>query len=232
MFEQRSMKPELIDASDCDVSTVRQSHAFMRWVNRFFGGTAAVKAFIREAAAAHTSDRPLEILDIGAGTGDIAHCATAWAQRRGIAVRFTCIEKDVTAMELGKLRDETSSIEYVNTDVFEYHPNRCFDYATASMVLHHFDAAQIAALLRHLRPFVRKGLFVNDLHRSMFTYASCLAVCPFLPADVRHDALISIKKGFTPSDLAALPAGPEATITVQRRRWGRVTALIQWKGEN
>lgn len=199
----------------------------MRIVNRFFGGTAAIKAFIRYAASKHPTGQPLRILDIGSGSCDIPMAVIKWARSKNIEVEFTCIERESRAFD--HLADGSElPLRIVTADIFNYQPQTPFDYATASMFLHHLDNEQIGRLLKRLLTCTRKGIFINDLHRCALTYYSFGLISPFLPEEVRRDALVSIKKGFKKEDFNALLIGPGSIVTVRTRPWGRITAFLEF----
>ena len=71
MFEQRSKEEELLDSQECDPEIATESYRFMEKVNRMFGGIRHVRDFIEKEARKHTGNRPLRILDIGSGTGNL-----------------------------------------------------------------------------------------------------------------------------------------------------------------
>ncbi len=230
MFNSRIHKQEIIDQPDCSPETIRKSHQFMRWVNRYFGGTAAVKDFIRYARTQVSEEKTLKILDIGSGSCDIPLSVIKWANRKNINVCFTCVEKQLVVQQFqAEVSDQ--SIKVVAESIFDYEPDLHYDYAVTSMFLHHLDAVQFVRLIRHLKKYVTYGIFINDLHRTAFTYFSCLLVTPFLPKDVRHDALVSIRKGFRKDDLAELLTLPECLVTITTRPWGRITALLEFEGD-
>jgi SAM-dependent methyltransferase len=234
MFEKRTERNELIDRPDCRLGTIEQSHRFMRFVNRFLGGTSAVRNFIEYARAKNQSGRPLYILDIGSGSCDIPLRIIQWAEDKNVKIDITCVEKEDAAMKLRKKIPALSElpITFVNDDIFHYRPGRWFDYAVASMFLHHLDYEQISNLTRRLRTYTRKGIFINDLHRSALTYISCVAISPFISKEVRHDALISIRKGFKKNELRTSLGLPGCSVAVSTRLWGRITALLEFEGGN
>jgi hypothetical protein len=48
---------------------------------------------------------------------------------------------------------------------------------------------------------------------------------------VRHDALISIRKGFREKEFKAFLSLQDSSLRVQTRSWGRITALMEFKGD-
>jgi hypothetical protein len=57
-------------------------------------------------------------------------------------------------------------------------------------------------------------------------------ITPFISKEVKHDALTSIQKGFKKNDLKALLMLPDSSVTVTTHPWGRITALLEFKGDN
>jgi hypothetical protein len=125
-------------------------------------------------------------------------------------------------------------VKLLQEDVFAHQPAEPYDYAVASMCFHHFSDAQILTLLRRIRGFVRNSVLINDLRRSRL--ASLLARMPLAgtPAGVRHDAQLSIRRGFKIDELSTLLRQLDSvTVSVEPARWFRIAAIIRFKpGEN
>ncbi len=234
MLNERLSQEELIDKPDCRQDIICQSHKFMNFINKYFGGVSLVKDFIGYAGQRNHSNQPLQILDIGSGSCDIPVNILKWAKKQNIDIRFTCIEKDSHAMLLNRIHTLAPDlpITLINSDIFDYKPAQPFDYVIASMFLHHLDDQQIGRLISHLLGFTRKGIFINDLHRKASTYLSCLSLSPFIKKPVRHDALLSIKKGFRKNELENYFNLPKSSLSVKTHPWGRITALLELEGEN
>jgi hypothetical protein len=100
------------------------------------------------------------------------------------------------------------------------------------MCFHHFSNAQILMLLHGLRGFVRSSLLINDLRRSQLASlaARLLLVATAAPAGVRHDALLSIRRGFKIDELRTLLRQLDSvTVSVESARWFRIGAIIRFK---
>jgi len=234
MFEERSQAPELIDSPDCPASLIRASHRFMEYVNKFLGGTAVVKKFIKQESL-RLNKSSLKILDIGSGSCDIALDVSRWCRRQGLEIKFTCVESSgfTAQMAREKIVCANADIELINADIFEYTPVETFDCAVGSLFFHHLTDSRIVELIKRLKNFVRHSVLINDLRRSLLIYAGCCLLTSVLPADMRHDALLSIKKSFLPEQLRALLCEINgSTILVDTAFIGRVKAIIQFnKGE-
>ena len=235
MFETRANGAEFLDSVDCDPQLAYTSYRFMRLVNRFAGGTQAVKNFLAREISKRDRNQSIRVLDIGSGTCDVPLAVTKWAQRRSQKIEFTCIEINETALKKAAENVRKSgfdSIELKNENILEFDSQQHFDYAIGSMFFHHFKDDQILEIIEKLRSYVLRGVLINDLRRSFVSYMSCLLlVCP-LSKGVRHDALLSVRKGFKPDELRRLLSRiDDADVTVKVQNISRLTAAIRFDQE-
>jgi 2-polyprenyl-3-methyl-5-hydroxy-6-metoxy-1,4-benzoquinol methylase len=182
---------------------------------------------------------PLRILDIGSGSCDIPLAVSRWARAPGIPLHFTCLEMaghavDIARRQLARAGDP--AVQLLQEDVLTHQPAEPYDLAVASMCFHHFSNAQILTLLQRLRGFVLNSVLINDLRRSRLASlaARLLLADTGTPAGVRHDALLSIRRGFKISELSTLLRQLDSvTVSVEPARWFRIAAIIRFKpGEN
>jgi len=234
MFEQRARESEFLDRPDVDARLLEQSYEFMKVVNRLGGGIRVVRRFLARELSHAPRGRAVTILDIGSGDGDIPRAVTRWAGRRGLQVEFTCLDHDAKAIELAQreiARCRCRTINAVQADVFTYQPANGFDYAIGSMTFHHFTDDEIDRLIAHLRGFVRRALLINDLQRCLLNYlACCLLALPGDPA-IRHDGLLSIRRGFKPGELRRLLAQHDTAPAVKREWFCRVAGVVRFDRE-
>lgn len=231
MFRERSTKLELLDGSDLSRTMVKRSYRFMSFVNRYLGGAGAVRQFV-EQEAARTNGRPLRVLDIGCGACDVPLAVSRWARLHGLDVRFTCLDVNPHARRLceAKLRRaKEAAVTVVGEDIFEHEPDEPYDCAVGSMFFHHVSDQNLLPLIDRLRRFVRGSLLINDLQRSGTLYASCVMAGAVLPRELRHDALLSIRRGFKVKELRALLARLEnVLVTVEAAWYFRVRAIVRF----
>lgn len=237
MFDSRATETELLDQPDFGPALAAASYRFMETVNSRFGGIRVVRRFLAAETAGRPVPAPWRILDIGAGSCDIPLAVSRWARGRGIPLRITCLETAGSAVDIarGRLaRAGDPAVQLLPEDVFTHQSSEPYDFAVASMCFHHFSDAQILALLQRLRGFVRHSILINDLRRSRL--ASLAARVPLVgaPAGVRHDALLSIRRGFNIGELTALLRQLDRVeVSVEAARWFRVAAIIRFQpGEN
>jgi 2-polyprenyl-3-methyl-5-hydroxy-6-metoxy-1,4-benzoquinol methylase len=231
VFEERARGLEFLDAPDSDPRLTEESYRFMKLVNRIGGGNRVVRDFL----AAELADRPKEesvrILDIGGGGGDIPLAIMRWARRRSYRVEFTCVDFNNKALEMTQSAIDKSGgdgIELVQADIFQYQPVRDFDYAVSSMTFHHFTNDEIHRLVAHLCGFVRRTLLINDLHRNLLNYLVCSILVIPLDREIRHDARLSIRRGFKPAELRTILREHDPAAVVTRSWFSRVAGVVRF----
>ena len=247
---RRARGCEFLDRPDADPRLVEQGYKFMKVVNRIGGGTRVVRRFLAQELCGSTNGDTVTVLDIGAGDCDIPLAVTRWADKRGLKVQFTCLDQNPKAIELAErasarrvwwaLAHQTGFggasptlqvVKTVQADVFTYQPAGGFDYAVGSMTFHHFTNDEIDRLITHLRGFVRKALLINDLHRCLPNYIACFLLAVPLDREIRHDGLLSIRRGFKPRDLARMLAKHDPGPVVRRMWFCRVASIVRFDRE-
>lgn len=164
------------------------------------------------------------MLDVGTGLADIPRLARQHARTRGVALRVFGL-------------DEAESLVGVASEVLDggvcadvrHLPlaDASVDVVTCSQLLHHFEDAEIAAVLRELDRVASEWVVISDLRRSWL--ASCgfwLLSWPLGFHDVtRHDGTVSVLRGFTADELARHVLGATGRRAEIRRHLGfRLTA--------
>ena len=233
MFDARATEAEFLDRPDCDPALAAASYRFMETVNGRFGGIRVVRRFLAAETAGRPADAPLRILDIGSGSCDIPLAVSRWARAHDIPMHFTCLEMAGFAVDIARrqlTRTGDPAVQLIREDVFIHQPAEPYDCAVASMCFHHFSDAQILALLQRLRGFVLNGVLINDLRRSRLASLGPRLLLAGAPAGVRHDALLSIRRGFKVNELdALLQQLDNVTVSVSAARWFRVAAIIRYQ---
>ena len=95
------------------------------------------------------------------------------------------------------------------------------DLTLAALFLHHFEGPQAVALLREMQRVARIGIVVNDLHRHPLAYWGIRLVGALVPTSAmfRHDAPLSVLRGFSRDELTALARQANLSRAVIRWHW-------------
>lgn len=200
-LSQRSREPELMDGADVTQAEFTACMKDLAAVNTLTLARRPTLAFIAKALKA-TPDRPLRVLDVGYGAGDMLH---AIGRRFGSRVRLIGIDLNPRSEAVaGELTPQGVSVEYVTGDVFAW--PEPVDVVISSLVTHHMDDAEIVHFLAWMEGRTQVGWFVNDLQRHWFPYYGfgLLASAMGWHRFVRHDGPLSIARAFHRRELAHL----------------------------
>jgi SAM-dependent methyltransferase len=199
-LERLSHAVELLDGPLDDPAALAGNLRDLRRINRWLGGASLSTAAI-EALAAHRAQ--LTLLDVGTGGGDIPVALLDWAHRRdrrlsvvGIDSRPEIIALAVRA-HLAGAPDGRLELQIGDGRSLPY-PDRSFDVAHSSLVLHHLDPADAVELLREMGRVARLGVVVNDLHRGRLAWLGAWLMSHLLTGNryPRHDAPMSVRRAY------------------------------------
>ena len=217
----RRMGSEILDSPDVDPVIVTRSLADVARANALFGGISSAIHEIEDALAG--LDSTATLLDVGTGLGDIPCRARTIAKKKG--VELTTIGLDA-ACELATASRSAVTYAVCGDALRLPFADSSMDIVMCSQVLHHFSGINALKLLREMNRVARARVIVSDLRRSWLAAAGLWLVSFPLRfhAVSRHDGVVSVMRGFTPSELVdtvheAVARKPRA----RRRRGFRIT---------
>jgi SAM-dependent methyltransferase len=221
-FSRRSSAAEWMDDDAVDYETLRACLVDLAKVNRWtlaHGPTLAFLDGLRRRGL-WPKDRPLRLLDVGSGYGDLIRAVDRWAARRDLAIDLTGIDLSPWSQRAAaEATPPGRPITWVAGDVFD--DVRLADVITSSLFTHHLSDALIVRFLHSMEARARIGWFINDLHRHPLPYVGFTALSkamgwhPF----VQHDGPISIARAFTAADWRALIAQAGLSPEAVRVAW-------------
>ncbi len=214
---------ETLDRVDAPAGVVRASLADIRRANALFGGRRAVIGALKPLFRGAVRGDRLTLLDLGTGAGDIPRAAARLAARYGVRLETIGVEHHRTAAEMAR----TAGVTPLVADV-EWLPlrTRSIDIVIMSQLLHHAPRERAVAWIRAADRVARRAVIIADLRRARLAmWGIWLVSFPlgFHPVS-RRDGVLSIKRGFTPSELTALLAEAGITATAFPRLGWRVVA--------
>ncbi len=200
---------ELMDDPGCDEAALRRTYARFATVNRLVAGWGRTyQTLVRPLLAA---DRTTTLLDVGFGGGDLARALRGWAQRDGLRLDVDAIDPDPRASAFVATRPPTPGVTFRATDTAALvAAGERYDIVTSNHLLHHLDPPGLDALLEDCRRLARRVVVHSDLRRSRAAYLGwSVAAQPAARDSFLHtDGLLSIRRSYTPAELAAVaPAG-------------------------
>ncbi len=207
-MERRTDAAELLDGPLEDQAALVGNLRDLGRVNRRLGGIELTATAI-DALAAHRDD--LTLLDVGTGAADIPLALIDRARRRGRRLRAVGIDSRpevlAAAVRLRPALSRTDGLElHVGDGRALRYPDRSYDIAHASLVLHHLDPPDAVTLLGEMRRVARLGVVVNDLERSRLGLIGAWLIGHLLTGNrlTRHDAPLSVRRAYRATEMAAM----------------------------
>jgi 2-polyprenyl-3-methyl-5-hydroxy-6-metoxy-1,4-benzoquinol methylase len=192
-------------------------------------------AAVERIADGMPADRPLRIVDVACGGGDITLALASRLGRRG--GRFGSVKVlgvDISARAVARAHDHATRrgcrlVDFAVRDVLSEGCPPC-DIAVSSLFLHHLDDHAAAAVLRSMAAAATLGGVVSDLIRSRTGLVLAVLGTRLLARSrvARVDGPLSVRAARTPAEyrLLADRAGlPQAQV---RKTWPE-RVLVEWK---
>ena len=205
MLNDRASGPEYMDGPDFDLNAVEDTFRFLVPVNRLFGGIRPALSFFRRQSRSWDPQQTYRILDAGCGAGDVSIALVRWARRSGYRLQIDAVDLHPLVAELARerCRDYPEITVFCCKDVLDLEDGG-HDYVHASQFVHHFPDEEVVPLLKHLLGLCRRQVVVNDLVRAPLAYLSTWLFTLWTSQVFRHDARLSVRRGFKVDELSEL----------------------------
>jgi 2-polyprenyl-3-methyl-5-hydroxy-6-metoxy-1,4-benzoquinol methylase len=206
LLRQRRQLPELMDRPD--LSPARHEAALRGLARINWWSRSAGALWPPLAALARRLGRPLRVLDVAAGGGDVPLRLWRRARRAGLGFRIDGCDLSPTAVAHARAEAQRAgaAVHFFQHDALNDPPPTGYDAAVSSLFLHHLDAEQAVAFLRRQAATAEYLVLVNDLERSAAGLALAhVAVRLLSRSDVVHyDGPRSVEGAFTRAEALAL----------------------------
>ena len=211
-----SIGTELLDDPAADPTVVAQSLGNIARANRWFGGAGAMRYGLARVLTPAPPTRPLSLLDLGTGAGDLPRHAVRWAARRGWHLVPVGLELSRVAAGLARASGVPCAVGCAGAAPFR---DKSVDLVLVSQVLHHLARASAVQLLRDCDRLARVGVVVADLRRARLAGPLFRVGGRLLRFDpvTMEDGVTSIRRGYTATELRALLREAGVSGDVARR---------------
>jgi len=221
-----------MDDPALDPAAHRLALAGLARLNRVSGSAAAVWPAVRRLAAASPA-RPLRLLDVATGSGDVLLALVRKARRAGVTLDAVGCDISPVAVAAATEAARRAGLpaRFFVADVLNGPFPAGFDAVVCSLFLHHLDGADAVRLFARMRAAGPRLLVVNDLARSPLNYGLVwLASRALSRSPVVHaDGPLSVRAAFTPAELLAVARDAGLTgATVHSHFPGRL--VLEWRG--
>ena len=208
----RRIEPEWLDDLPPDNPRAVRSRRDLRRINRLMANAAIID---RELTRSPSAGSLRSIAEIGAGDGTLMLRLAERSAAKSPGVRVVLLDQQdiVSRATCNQFESLGWTVQIATADIFKWlaQPGgEVFDVMIANLFLHHFDVADLRALLSLASR--RTSLFIAcEPRRSALALAGSHMLGLIGCNDVsRHDAVVSVRAGFDGQELSALwPAGSE-----------------------
>ena len=197
---QRDRQPELMD----DPGLPRDEHlralAGLARLNRISGVASTMYRHLRRQALSQPN-RPLTVLDVASGAGDVPISWAKKARRDGLNLQMTLLDASAVAVEEQQRRARRAGVDVLSLqhDCLKTPLPAGFDVVTSSLFMHHLDDHQVFKLLQSMQAATDGAMIVCDLERSRLNLAlvSIGARLVTRSSVVHTDASLSVRGAFS-----------------------------------
>ena len=198
----RHRQAELMDDPDLEPERHHRALTALERINRVSFAAARVW---REVAGVHlVTGRPVQVLDVACGGGDLLVAVGRLADRARVPVEL--VGCDLSPLALERARESSGGgIRTIQADVLDDALPRA-DVVTTNLFLHHLDEVDASLLIERMAEATRHALLIQDLRRTRLGYAfAWVGLHTLTTSDVaRVDGLLSVRGAFTLREVHAL----------------------------
>ena len=230
---QRTVTPELLDELPPADPRAMRSRRDLQRVNAWMGNCATMARALRSARDGQPTPR---LVELGAGDGTFllrvaARLAAEWPGTGAVLLDRLKVVSPRTLRDFEALGWHADILEAEALDWLARQAAPACDVMVANLFLHHFPEAQLAALLRAAAEQARVFIAVEPrrskpslLFSRLLWFIGCNQV-------TRHDAPVSVRAGFTGTELSRLwPAGEDWTLRERPAGWFSHLFVAQRRG--
>jgi 2-polyprenyl-3-methyl-5-hydroxy-6-metoxy-1,4-benzoquinol methylase len=219
----RATQPELLDNLECQGEEVSQNLRELDFINKWLGGNALsisiLKAYFKNRPSSST---PSRFLDLGSGSGDLAHQCHLLLQKKGQAYTVG-IDANPFMCDYANTYHKEENLTFRCLNIFDAQELPEHDIFHACLILHHFTEEELINVFQKLKKETKELVIINDLHRHPLAYYSIKWLTQLFSKSefVKHDAPLSVAKGFKKKELekVILAAGWKPEQIEIRWRW-------------
>jgi SAM-dependent methyltransferase len=187
-MRERSTELEILDRERVPRETLGRVVGYLKFVNRWLGGTRAVAVHLRK-------EGPATVLDVGAGAADIPlDLARRIPGLRPVALDLS-EEMLSFAGGLPRVRGDARRLPF---------RDRSVDWVISTHFFHHLADGEIVETLREFDRVARRGIVVNDLLRRRRAWLWIKAFTLLANPVVKVDGPLSVRRGFRVEEIEGL----------------------------
>lgn len=228
----RRVLPELMDRQDLDPHLRNQALAGLRRINLV--SLTSRHLWKSLSAFARSARRPLRVLDLASGGGDVVLDLARYAESENlpITVRGCDLNPQTVAHANDRARRMNVNASFFVHDALAGALPPGYDVITNSLFMHHFEYENAVCILQTIRAAGAKLVLISDLERSTPGFLLAHVACQFLTRSyvVHYDGPRSVAAAFTSDEFAAVANAAGLAGHRMRRTWP-YRFLFSWEAQ-
>lgn len=205
-MRSRVLEPEVMDDPTLDRGVHQRALQGLRRLNRVSGSAGLLFRAMRDMPRTH--GRPLRILDIATGGGDVPLALCRRFRRAGVDVEIAGCDISNVAVDHARQQAAQAAVdvEFFQLDALHDPTPTGYDAITCSLFLHHLSHDHAVNLLRRMAAATEQRIVVNDLCRSRANLAMVYVASRLVTrcGVVHTDGPRSVRAAFTLDEAAGL----------------------------
>ncbi|GAA4461978.1 methyltransferase domain-containing protein [Novipirellula rosea] len=208
MSFDRVREPVWIDDPSLDAAEFQRVRMDELRLNQVTRVADALYPLITRYQSSAAGGRPLTVLDVSSGNGDLAVRWAVKAARDRRDIRITTVDTNRHAIEEQQRLAKRSAVEVrsIQLDCFQSPLPHGFDVVISTMLMHRLDDSQAFRLLQSMQVSCQRAMIVCDFKRSRLNCALVNVASRLLvrSAVCRHDAVARIHSSFSEPEIARI----------------------------
>ena len=213
----RSEEEEIMDDLDYKGPILHDALDKLAKINHWLGGNRVTINGLKKILKHHPKSKPLTIIDLGCGGGDILRDISNFGKKNGYQFQLIGIDANSNTVEYANKLSHNYDIDFKAIDIFsEGFKALEYDVVIATLFFHHFKEEQLVQFLKPVLAKASLGVVINDLHRHRLAYYLFRLICTTISnKTIVEDGLTSVLRGFKRKDLIQLSKQLNANYSIQ-----------------
>jgi len=211
----RQPSRELLDDPEFPGDLVAPYLDDLELVNRLWGNSRLLAGYL-ERNLDGRGGAPFTVLDVGAGSGEVASDLARRLERKGRRARVIALDLQWRHLIVGRAR---GGIRSCAADAFQLpFADGSADWVVSTLLLHHFSPEDNVRLLREIARVARIGFALVDIrrHRLPLAFFSVAGRLGLGTRESLEDGIASVRQSYTPDEARGIAARAVPGARVKR----------------
>jgi ubiquinone/menaquinone biosynthesis C-methylase UbiE len=224
--------PELLDTDSGSAGEIASSLLDIREINRRFGGVSTMQSMV-ERISWRRQENSYTVLEVASGAGYVPEAARKRLERRGIHLKITLLDRARSHLPTeaqGSSLNNQKSIPVVGDARALPFANSTFDLVDCTLFAHHLLPGELVKFVNEGLRVCRIAVLINDIVRHPVHLGLVYAALPLFRSRItRHDAVVSVRRAYTPQEMKGILEATGAASSEIRRHYLFRMGAIAWK---